>query len=200
MPRVYMSAKLRQSLPRTERWSLTTLLSSPPMYWAGICTRGSNRLTAFFKAVFIITRLPRPVGGPGLVIMAEVAGDVSRIRKGPGPGVRAPIREVRLLFSSPLGGSGESRHRGQHPGPPSPPFGDGGPGPSRHRSHRLLTAESAICASEALLDRGTGRKRGSMTIRSFPAKWWRTVGHLPAPAWGGAGRRRRRAETPTSLL
>src|SRR5262249_23127896 len=34
---------------RTRRWSLTTLFSSPPMYWAGVCTRGRTRWTASFS-------------------------------------------------------------------------------------------------------------------------------------------------------
>src|SRR5438552_13772722 len=43
---LYVSGKARHSLPRTCRWSLTTLFSSPPTYWAGLCTRGRMRKIA----------------------------------------------------------------------------------------------------------------------------------------------------------
>src|SRR6266550_3763399 len=43
---LYVSGKARHSLPRTCRWSLTTLFSSPPTYWAGLCTRGRIRKMA----------------------------------------------------------------------------------------------------------------------------------------------------------
>src|SRR5437667_85169 len=51
MPSVYASGKARQSLPRTLRWSLTMLFSSPPRYWAGVCTRGKIRMTASLREV-----------------------------------------------------------------------------------------------------------------------------------------------------
>src|SRR4051812_46184609 len=58
MPIVYASGKHRQSLPRTCRWSLATECNSPPMYWAGVFTRGSTRSTASFRPVFIMARAP----------------------------------------------------------------------------------------------------------------------------------------------
>src|SRR5581483_127650 len=42
MPSVYASGKAKHSLLRTWRWSLATLLSSPPRYCAGVCTRGKS--------------------------------------------------------------------------------------------------------------------------------------------------------------
>src|SRR5262249_1559808 len=50
MPSVYVSGNARHSLPRTWRWSLTTLLSSPPRYWAGVCTRGARREIVSLRA------------------------------------------------------------------------------------------------------------------------------------------------------
>src|SRR6516162_158999 len=46
------------SRPRTWRWSLTTLFSSPPMYWAGICTRGRRRSTAWRREVLYMVGSP----------------------------------------------------------------------------------------------------------------------------------------------
>ena len=39
------------SLPRTVRWSLRTMLNSPPRYCAGVCTRGRIRRTSSFSAL-----------------------------------------------------------------------------------------------------------------------------------------------------
>src|SRR5262245_13179983 len=73
--------------PRTWRRSLTTELSSPPRYWAGVVTRGSNRSTAWRSAVLYIGRLL--VGGQAL-IMADAAALVC--------GASAHLhRHVRLL-------------------------------------------------------------------------------------------------------
>ena len=36
------------------RWSLTTLLSSPPMYWAGVFTRGRRRRISDLSRLFVM--------------------------------------------------------------------------------------------------------------------------------------------------
>src|SRR5579871_5273260 len=63
MPRPYVSGKARQSLPRTRRWSLTTLFSSPPMYWPGVCTRGTRREMVSCRAVCVMVNSRFAAGG-----------------------------------------------------------------------------------------------------------------------------------------
>src|SRR5260370_41117752 len=97
MPSEYVSGKVRHSLPRTWRWSLTMLFNSPPMYWPGIRTRGSRRVMVSLRLVFII-----------LVFLH--AGLEARIE---GIAHYAKSRPDRQS-GAPLRGTARKRHRSRH--------------------------------------------------------------------------------------